>query len=761
MEATKPSTEHVVRAQNAGERRVSRLQEYSQQLAALNAIASSVSQSLEFHHTLRTTVEQVPRLMGFEAGLIFLIDKATGDVTLSAHQGLSERIVNLVGRVGLDEELIASVIQTGEPLLGEIPREGIGLLSRHLRQDGFWFFVTIPLRAKGHTLGVMVLASHGPRHLDAGSGHFLLSAGDIIGVALENASLYRDVAQLLEETRRQAEKLRQSEQQFRALIENATDAVAIIQDGRFQYLNRFGQQMLGYSADEVVGLPLLEVIHPDFRDAVARDYHWRLQGETIPPYDITMVRRDGQELPVSLNGCLIEYHQQPAVLLIARDMTEPKLLREQILQSEKMAALGRLISGVAHELNNPLTAVIGYSELLRADGALPPSLREDVDTIYQAADRARKIVQNLLTFARQQRGSKSLVNINEIIERTLRLRAYELKVNNIEVVLELAPHLPPTVADPAQLQQVFLNLIINAEQAMLEAHGKGRLFVRTRHMTTRGRSSGRRGESESRSSPGGGERAATLRTTLEEVGSTSPQPLTDEWIEITFADDGPGIPAAHLHRIFEPFFTTKPVGQGTGLGLSISHSIIQDHGGRIYVAQPFHVPRGKPLGPDSGLSGQPPAGATFIIELPIITDAAASATPTTSSSVEAQTSGRRILIVDDEEIIVSLLRKIVAAEGHQVEAVVSGAEAFARLSERSYDAIICDIRMPDMGGHELYYRVKERDDALAQRIIFVTGDSVSNETRQFLERSGNYYLEKPFLASDLIHILRTLLSQAS
>jgi len=710
-------------------RRTRRIVEQSKRFAALNTIASAVSQSLDFQYTLNSSLQQVLHLVELEAGVIYLTDKSSEELILKAHEGLSQQLVSVIGWLRPDRSFIGPVVRTGEPLIGEIPWPDGGVLSKHLRRAGFGFFAAIPLKAKGSTLGVMLLVSRDLRRVDPDSDQFLASVGNVIGVAIENAALHRNIEALLAETRLQAERLRKSERQFRALIEGATDGMAIIQDGRFQYVNAYGLKMLGYSAEELRGLRFTDLVHPDYREAVTRNNARRLRGEVIPPQDITMVRKDGTELPVSLNGCLIEYEQGPAVLLIARNMTESKLLREQVLQAEKMAALGQLISSIAHELNNPLTTMIGYSDLLRMQEDLAESLREGLEAIHEAAVRASRIIKNLLTFARRHRSAKSLVDVNELLERTLALRAYEMSVNNIQMVKELAPHLPTTVADANQLQQVFLNLIINAEQAMLEAHGKGRLVVQTRLVTSRLSLAAREH---------GVARHQSLVASEEAVTSdhlTDERLATGDCIEITFADDGPGISATHLSRIFEPFFTTKRV--GTGLGLSISRSIIQDHGGRIDV------------------QSQPGSGATFIVELPVVKQLASTRTPPPERLPPPQAASKSVLIIDDEPAVVNLLQKIVEAEGHRGDPATSGAQALAKLEGRSYDLIFCDIKMPDLDGKELYRQIRQCNEALTRRIVFVTGDVVNEETRRFLEQTGSRYIEKPFMAADVIRVIRS------
>jgi signal transduction histidine kinase len=238
---------------------------------------------------------------------------------------------------------------------------------------------------------------------------------------------------------------------------------------------------------------------------------------------------------------------------VVRDMSERKRMEEQLVMTDRLASIGELASGIAHELNNPLTSVIGFSQLLM-EGDIPANIKEDLGTVYSEAQRAAAIVKNLLTFARKHAPVKQLSQVNSILEDVLRLRAYEHKVNNIEVDKQLATNLPEIMVDYFQMQQVFLNLIVNAEFAMLEAHGKGKLTITTER--------------------------------------------TNGVIKVAFTDDGPGIAKENMKRIFSPFFTTKEVGKGTGLGLSICHGIVSEHGGRIYAESEFGH------------------GATFVVELP-------------------------------------------------------------------------------------------------------------------------------------------------
>jgi two-component system NtrC family sensor kinase len=347
-----------------------------------------------------------------------------------------------------------------------------------------------------------------------------------------------------------------------------------------------------------------------------------------------------------------------------------------------MSAIGQLVSGVAHELNNPLAGISAFAQLLLTEKRLSQEQRGASETIYAESRRASRIVNNLLTFARQYKPEKGPTALNQVLDDTLELRAYELRVRGIEINRDYDESIPDTMADAHQLQQVFLNLFTNAEQSMERAEGRPhRLTVRTRRA---GRS-----------------------------------------VRIEIEDTGPGIPPALLDRIFNPFFTTKPTGSGTGLGLSISLGIVREHEGRIWA---------------ENLQG---AGARFIIELPI-TKAVPSGEHT-SLPLPAPISERlRILVVDDEASVRLALQRYLEGRGHQVESSSSGLDAVARLGATRYDAVILDLRMPDLPGEELFKRLQENDPEHAQRVIFMTGDLLGDHMQAFLDRTGRPFVRKPF-----------------
>ena len=380
---------------------------------------------------------------------------------------------------------------------------------------------------------------------------------------------------------------------------------------------------------------------------------------------------------------------------IMRDVTDERRLAEQLLQQEKLAAVGQLVSGVAHELNNPLAGVMAFSELLLASGAAHDAdARHAMETIHHEAMRAAKIVSHLLTFARQRPAERTEADLNAIVADTLALRRYALRSAQIEVDMVLDPSMPRTWADPFQLQQVVLNLLGNAEQALADWHGPRRIAVWTRH--------------------------------------------ADGTLIIAVSDSGPGIARQERDRIFNPFYTTKPVGQGTGLGLSISDGIVREHRGLIRV------------------ESQLGEGATFFVELPVAgPPAVPAARPAPKLPVPAPVGipARRMLVADDETAMRSALATFLVTQGHSVTAAAGGLEARALLDANEYDVVLLDLRMPDLGGDTLYEELRERDPRHADRVVFVTGDVQSDAARRFLARSGRPFVGKPFQLDELATVL--------
>ena len=355
------------------------------------------------------------------------------------------------------------------------------------------------------------------------------------------------------------EALRQSEKKYKNLAEATSDLIwEANEKGYFTFVSPRIKDILGYEAKEVIGkIRSLDLIpKAEAREWLKRFKEINAKREPFSGFEITHLHKNGNSVLFEISG-IPNFDSDgnfKGYVGINKNITERKRMEEQLMLTDRLASIGELASGIAHELNNPLTSVIGFSQLLLEED-ISPNLKEDIGTIYSEAQRASAIVKNLLTFARKHAPMRQLSQINNILEDVLKLRSYEHKVNNIELEKRFAADLPEIMVDYFQMQQVFLNIVVNAESAMLEAHGRGKMVI----TTTR----------------------------------------NNHTVKVSIADNGPGIAKENLRRVFDPFFTTKDVGKGTGLGLSICHGIVTGHGGRIYA------------------EGAVNEGATFVVELPL------------------------------------------------------------------------------------------------------------------------------------------------
>jgi len=370
------------------------------------------------------------------------------------------------------------------------------------------------------------------------------------------------------ERKRAEEALRESQEKLWWMFESVTDGLLVIDlNGVIIELNEKAVEMHGFSSkDELLDKSAIELVAPHDHKRIATNMRKVIKRGAIRDIEYTLLKADGAEFPAELSTSVLKDASGNPVghITLVRDITERKRVeaeRKELEQkaqlASRLATVGEMASGIAHEINNPLTSIIGFAQLVM-DRNIPDDIREDIGVIYSEAQRTAEVVKNLLTFARKHAPASQLTNINSVVEDILKLRAYEHRVNNIQVNTRFDPKLPETVVDYFQMQQVFLNIILNGETAMLEAHNKG-----------------------------------TLTITTQKVNST---------INVSFTDDGPGIAKENLSRIFDPFFTTREVGKGTGLGLSVCYGIVAEHGGRIYARSKL----GK--------------GATFVVELPINAD---------------------------------------------------------------------------------------------------------------------------------------------
>ena len=668
------------------------LQQRLQELTVLSRIGKSVTGLMDQAQLLERIVEAGVYITQAEEGFLLLHDREQNELSLRAAKNIGEQRAQSL-RIPIEDTLAGQVVRTGKPVRLAQARTGTAVkvktdfLVRAILQ--------VPLLVGDQVIGVLAVDNQQSNRTFSENDQYLLATlADYAAIAIENARLY--------------EQIKLSEQRYRDLFVNAYDLIFMLdRELRITSINKVGFQLTGYPVEELTGHPLWSLCSTDSWKAAEPVLRELLEGRSVQPFELELVRRDQEVifLEVSahtmLNGTGVK-----GVHCIARNLTDRRHLEQQLIQSEKLSAIGQLVAGVAHELNNPLTSVSGYAQLLLRDQRLSGETHQDIEQIHTQAERAARIVQNLLIFAREHKPERRMVALNEVLRSALSLQSYQLKVDNIGITLELDPALPATTADPHQLQQVFLNLITNARHAMLDRGERGNL---------------------------------TLRTSVANAADGTPM------VRVEIVDSGVGIPERNLQKIFNPFFTTKPVGQGTGLGLSICFGIVKEHDGQIWAESQIGV------------------GTHVYIDLPIRVQDVLAEEPLapTRSPTDAPEPALNILVVDDEEPVVRLMARLLCDLGHQATIATSGEAALEILSREVYDLILCDVKMPSLSGFAFVAAIRERDPDLADRVIFITGDTLSPNTRTALEASGNLFLAKPFSIEQLDLALQSLVKRRS
>ena len=502
--------------------------------------------------------------------------------------------------------------------------------------------------------------------------------------------------------RREMEKRLHLEQEFvRHLIASIPDVIAVLDlEGRFTFASPRTLEVLGRPAEELIGNLLARQVHPDDAAAVKSMFEKVAGGHTAEQFECRARHTDGSWRIIRANIAPLydASGRTSGVVASARDVTESKKLEQQFVQKEKLAAMGEMMAGVAHELNNPLTAILGISDLL-AERALDDTMHRQVETVLKQARRAAAIVQNLLVFSRPSALRQTKVRLDQIVKQALTPHRNSLQQKNITVDFR-EPREPAFVEGDAKLLvQVFSNLIANAEQAMVGARDHG-----------------------------------TLRISIDSLPGK---------VSVAFEDDGGGIAPENMGRIFDPFFTTKRPGGGTGLGLTISLAIAKEHGGKIEV------------------ESIPGAGSTFRVTLPAVVgeNAAATSTPRVAApalSGSAELRGHSVFVVDDEESIREIVQEGLVARGMVVEGTSNAEEALAQLAERRYEIVLCDFNMPGLNGEKLFERVRAQAGPATPRFVFMTGALLDSETIAEFDKLGASVLQKPFHVAVLAELLTKL-----
>lgn len=627
-------------------------------LERLTAVSHELASAFRPVTLLDVVVRAVNEVLAPDQLAVVLLDTQTNRLTVTHAQGHFA--------LTPDDPLLQLALRQGPLALGGDVGAEARARGAVMAAVGIQSWMGAPLVAAGRTVGAITAGAERPEAFRPADYAFFRALVAKAAIALANSRL--------------VELLSAGKREWELTADSISQAICIVDaDGTVRRANRVFAELTDVPVTAVPGRPWLSLVPPAWAETVAR----ALASPGAPPAEL----RSGDRVYV-VTAVRMAAADAGASVLLFEDQTEKRRLQDQLIQSEKMSAIGQLIAGIAHDLNNPLASVVGFSDFLAEAGEIPPHLAEPLAVIRQEAERAATIVRNLLSFARRQEVARRRESVRALLESVLALLRNQLMALHVEAALDVAPDLPSIEANANQLKQVFVNLIVNAAQAIAATGRPGHVQV-------------------------------TARPWLDGVA-------------VSVTDDGPGIPVELRERVFEPFFTTKPEGAGTGLGLSISHGIVREHGGRISL--------------DSG----PGQGATFTVELPAAGQGAAAAGPPEAATTPEPL---HLLVVDDEPHILHYMRATLESWGHHVSVADDGAAALERALAEPFDAIVCDLRMPTLGGREMYDTLAGRRPDVAAKVIFATGDTVRGDTLQFLESLGRPFLHKPFTLAELRTVL--------
>jgi len=662
-------------------RRTLELEDAQRVLQRMWSLGQQITLELNPQRVLDRFLEAVSDIAEADGGFVGLI----GD----------DSKVKVVAGVGVGVSLIGQQVPVAGSALGAVIRTGKVWTSSGLRTGGDQVQLTpgptdqfsrsvamVPIARRGERIGAVALGSTKERTFTDLELDRIEAMGDLLSVALENAEL--------------VETLRQAEWRFRTLFRAAPDAVlTVLQSGRIREANDAVRELTGWDPLQVVGRDFNDLVIEADRARLSAALHKAFAGHAqrlevscqFPPQPTRRV--------IALAMTRLPEADPPTLLIVGRDMTGEREMRVRLMEADRLAAVGELVAGVAHEVNNPLSSISAFAQLLLRDGGLTASQRDSIDVIKSETMRASQVVKDLLAFARRSEPQREPIDLNAIVGRTLRLRGYQLTSTRIAVEPDFAPDLPTVIGDARQIQQVCLNLVTNAIQAM----------------TPRG----------------GGTLYATTRAEGKDV-------------VLEMRDTGPGIPEGVRARIFEPFFTTKGEGEGTGLGLSVSYGIISAHGGSIEVAETSA------------------AGTVFRVVLPGVETQFPEPVARDSHAIGARSplAGIRLLFVDDEPALRGSVEAFGEMRGFRVISAADGIEALNLVRVTGLDAVVCDLRMPGMDGPSFHERLRRLRPGLAARTVFITGDVAQPGTGAATTRQP--VIAKPFtferLEEALVAVMR-------
>ncbi|MBC8280697.1 MAG: GAF domain-containing protein [Chloroflexi bacterium] len=672
-------------------------------LEAEAAIGKILSTPLDISGASEALFSEIAKVVPLDHAVIVSVDTETETFTADFREFLNDPRIMYPDNYGkpyagsITEEVIrerkGKVLDFDDAQLasGELPR------AQALTDLGYSTIMAVPLVFDDAIIGTLILGSK-EEHAYSDDD---MAVADRIGKLLAGALATFKIT--TERNRAQAE-LSESETRFRQIADSV---------GGVFWLTELEPRRLVYASpnfEELWGLKIeavyedfnnwLETIHPDDIANVLKSGTWSDEvAQHDYEFEYRVIKSDGSVRWIRSRGFPIKDENGKVYRIcgIAEDVTDQKIELERITEGGRLLSIGELASGVAHEINNPLASINLYSESLISQD-LPEAVIEDLKIISSQGKRAATIVRNLLQFARKSSPDASEVNARDFIDRCVSLKSHDFRINNISASTNIILDFPDITIDEQLMTQVIVNILTNAEQACVAAHGRGHISISVRE--------------------------------------------SNDAVHISISDDGPGIPSENQLKIFDPFFTTKEVGVGTGLGLSVSYGIITQLGGRLWV------------------ESDGATGSTFCIEIPQPASRQALESPEHSGSdidLDSELSlPLRVLVVDDEPDLRNIITRVLERSSHVVDQAKDGDEAWVKLQISNYDCILLDLRMPGTAGEELFNRLTGFNPEIAAKVIFVTGDLANDKTCEFLQPLANQVLEKPISIHDLQQALLTV-----
>ena len=688
----------------------------NRELSVLYTIDRAAQQSLDLEEMLNTALEATLKALEIEAGGIFLLEPDGETMILRLHHGVSEEFVKNVQRIKLGEGVSGRAAAEKKPVVLDAPDYPTERLAPFIVQEGIQTLASTPLLSGGKLVGAMNLVARRPHAFPPDGLELLASIGIQLGGVIYNAQLYEAVQQELTERKRVEEALRESEQRYRNLVENAPDVIyTLATDGTITSLNPAFETITGWSRAEWLGKQFAPILHPDDLPLGFEFLRRTLQGESPPTFELRILSKSGDYVvgefiatPQIQNGSVI------SVLGTARDITERKraeaemtALQEQFRQSQKIEAIGRLAGGIAHDFNNLLTVIKGYSQFSLIGMKESDPLRENIEEIKRASDKAADLTRQLLAFSRRQILEMRVLDLNTVL-RDLDKMLHRLIGEDIELVTVFTDDLGRVKTDPGWVEQIIMNLAVNARDAIPEG---GKLTIETANVE------------------------------LDETyarGHIAVKP--GRYVMLSVSDTGVGMTPEVRQQVFEPFFTTKEKGKGTGLGLSTVYGIVKQSGGNIWVYS------------------EPGKGTTFKIYLPRV-DEPLEELRRRVEVKEVPRGTETILIVEDEEDVLKLAGRILSRQGYKVLEASQGLDAFL-IAEKYEDLIhllVTDVVMPKIGGRELADRIAEIRPEI--KVLYMSGYTDNAIVHHGVLREGMEFIQKPFTVEGLARKVREVLDK--